>query len=151
MTDTINMNDFIINDNKEQLDIDVIYNYLSIESYWAEGIGLEMVKTSIDNSLCFGVYYKNNQIGFCRVITDYATFGYLGDVFVLTEFRGKGISKKLIDYVINHNKLQGLRRFLLATSDAHTLYEKFGFASLSKPHTFMERNNTNIYKSSKKS
>jgi len=139
------MKDIIISDNKELLDVEFIYKYLSHESYWARGISLDVVKTSISNSLCMGIYLKNKQIGFCRMVTDYATFGYLGDVFIIPEYQGMGYSKLLVEKMMNHDKLQGIRRFLLATSDAHNLYAKYEFTPLKKPELFMEKHNTSIY------
>jgi GNAT superfamily N-acetyltransferase len=119
------------------LDTKVIQNYLS-HSYWAKGRPLKSTKLSIKNSLCFGLYFKNNQIGFARVITDYATFAYLADVFILEEHRGKGLSKWLMEVILGYKELQILKRWLLATNDAHKLYEKFGFTSLKEPEKIME-------------
>lgn len=127
------------------MDVDAIHSYLS-RSYWAENIPHEIVSKSIENSLCFGVFYKNTQIGFARLITDYATFAYLADVYILEDHRGKGLSKKLMKSIIEHPQLHGLRRMLLATYDAHTLYEKFGFKSLTNPQMFMELSTPDRYK-----
>ncbi len=99
---------------------------------------MEAVLSSIEHSLCYGVYYESKQIGFARVITDYVTFAYLADVYILEEHRGKGLSKQLMETIIAHPRLQGLRRFVLATRDAHALYEKYGFRALSKPERWME-------------
>ncbi len=126
-------NNFIISTDKTKLDIAVMYNYLSNESYWAKNIPLAMVQKSIENSFCFGVYIKqtpNIQIGFARVITDHATFGYLADVFILKEYRGIGLSKWLMQEIMQHEQLQGFRWWMLATKDAHGLYKQFGFALL---------------------
>ena len=131
--------------DKSLMDVDAIHSYLS-RSYWAEGIPHKIVKKSIENSLCFGVFYKNSQIGFARLITDCATFAYLGDVYILEEHRGNGLSKRLMESIIEHPELQGLRRMVLATYDAHTLYEKFGFKELSNPQMFMESWTPNMYK-----
>ena len=127
-----------ISTDKKRLDIKVIHNYLSNESYWAKGRTLETVQRSIENSLCFGVYIENKQVGFARVITDYAVFAWLLDVFILPEFQGKGYGKKLMEVIITHNHLQGLRRWGLGTDDAHGLYKQFGFAPLHKPENMME-------------
>ncbi len=139
------MSDILISDDKKLLDIELIHNYLCIESYWAKGIGLDVVKTSIEHSLCMGIYIKQKQIGFCRMITDYSTFGYLGDVFILDEYRGMGYSKILVEKLMEHEKLQGIRRFMLATFDAHNLYSKFEFTPLKKAELFMEKHNANMY------
>nr|WP_319998075.1 GNAT family N-acetyltransferase [uncultured Draconibacterium sp.] len=127
-----------ISTDKKRLDIKVLHNYLSNESYWAKGRTLETVQRSIENSLCFGVYVENKQVGFARVITDYAVFAWLLDVFILPEFQGKGYGKKLMEVIITHNDLQGLRRWGLGTDDAHGLYKQFGFAPLHKPENMME-------------
>lgn len=128
----------LYSDNKDLLQLDVIHAYLSNESYWAKGIPKELVKKSIEGSLCFGAYKDNKQIAFARVISDMASFGYLADVFVLEEQRGKGISKQLMKFIIDYEPLKGLRRFMLATKDAHSLYEKYGFKPLATPDRFME-------------
>ena len=138
------MSDILISDDKKLLDIELIHDYLSVESYWAKGIGLDVVKASIEHSLCMGIYIKQKQIGFCRMITDYSTFGYLGDVFILDEYRGMGYSKLLVEKLMEHEKLQGIRRFMLATFDAHNLYSKFEYTSLKKPELFMEKHIPNI-------
>ena len=137
--------DYSISTDKEKLQLTVIHHYLSVESYWAKHIPLEIVEQSIENSLCFGIYLKNEQIGFARVITDYASFGYLADVFILEAHRGKGLSKRLMEYIMAHPKLQGLRRFCLATRDAHSLYTQFGFKAIVKPENFMEIKHDNFY------
>jgi len=137
--------DYSVSTDKEKLQIEIIYQYLSLESYWAKHIPLEIVKKSIENSFCFGVYFKNEQIGFARVITDYASFGYLADVFILEAHRRKGLSKWLMEHIMAHTKLQGLRRFCLATRDAHGLYLQFGFKPILKPENFMEIKHDNFY------
>lgn len=137
--------DFNISTDKEKLQIEVIHSYLSVESYWAKHIPLEVVKQSIENSFCFGLYFREEQVGFARVVTDYATFGYLADVFILEAHRGKGLSKQLMKSIMAHPKLQGLRRFSLATRDAHSLYTQFGFKPLAKPETNMEIKRDNFY------
>jgi GNAT superfamily N-acetyltransferase len=133
----VQQDDFIISTDKTKLDITVIHNYLCNESYWAKNIPMNIVEKSIEGSLCFGLYINKKQIGFARVITDHATFAYIADVFVLTEYRGKGLSKWLMKGIMRHPGLQGLRRWLLATRDAHGLYAQFGFLPLDKPERIM--------------
>lgn len=140
---------YYISTDKSLLDVKMIHRYLSNESYWAKGIPFETVERSIDNSFCFAVYYNKEQIGFARLITDKATFAYLADVFILEEFRGKGLSKWLMQTIQTHQDLQGLRRWLLGTRDAHTLYEQFGWSILSEEvrPRFMQRHFPDVYKS----
>lgn len=128
---------YLISTDKSKLNIKVIHGYLS-NSYWAKNRSLRTSKLTLKNSLCFGLYFKNKQIGFARVITDYATFAYLADVFILEEHRGKGLSKWMMEVILNYSELQNLRRWFLATKDAHGLYEKFGFTSLKEPEKLME-------------
>lgn len=120
---------FSYSTNKSKLNIEYIHHFLSKESYWAKNIPMDIVKTSIEGSLCFGVYHNNKQIGFARVITDYATFGYLADVFIDKDFRGQGLSKELMRFIMEQDVIKKLRRFMLATLDAHSLYAQFGFES----------------------
>jgi GNAT superfamily N-acetyltransferase len=127
-----------INTEKEKLDVDFIHNYISKSSYWAKGRTIEDMQTVIENSLCFGVYLQNQQIGFARLVTDYAQFAYIMDVFIDPNFRGKGYSKQLIDFILRHETLQKIKIWRLATSDAHGLYSQFGFKLLGKPETLME-------------
>ena len=138
------MSVYEVSKDKARLDINVIHNFLK-ESYWSPGIPRETVVRAIKESLCFGVYAGSEQIGFARVISDKATFAYLADVFILEPHRGKGLSKKLMAYIMSQPDLQGLRRFLLATRDAHTLYAQFGFGELGNPKSFMEILRPNIY------
>lgn len=133
----IKKNDFFISTDKSKLNIAIIHNYLSKESYWAKNIPLRIVKKSIKGSCCFGVYHKKDQVGFARVVTDHATFGYIADVFILDKYRGKGLSKWLMTVIMDHPGLQGLRRWMLATRDAHGLYAQFGFLPLDKPERIM--------------
>ncbi|RZK16305.1 MAG: N-acetyltransferase [Pedobacter sp.] len=133
----ISENGFIFSDHKELLQIDSIHHYLSTESYWAKNIPLEIVQRSIENSLCFGIYKDNRQIGFARWITDKATFAWLCDVYIENEYRGRGLAKKLMSFMIFHPDLQGLRRYQLATLDAHGLYEQFGFSQIQNPERQM--------------
>lgn len=137
--------DYTISTDKAKLDILSIHNFLANETDWANGIPIQTLKTSIDNSLNFGLYYKNEQIGFARIISDFATIAYLGDVYILNEYRGKGLSKWLIQEVMEHPDLQGLRRWILLTNTAEWLYTKFGFTELPHPEFYMEKHNPNVY------
>lgn len=138
-------NEYTISTDRDKLDIPSIHKFLSNETDWANGIPLNSVKTSIENSLNFGLYYKDQQIGFARIISDYSTIAYLGDVYILEEHRGKGLSKWLINEIMEHPNLQGLRRWILLTDTAEWLYKKFGFTEI--PHTefYMEKHNPNVY------
>lgn len=129
-----------------QMDMNTIYHFLSKDSAWALNIPHETVKKSMENSLCFAVLHKNHLVAFARVITDKATFAHLVDVFVLPEFRGKGLSKWLMQDIVSHPDLIFLRRFTLTTATAKDLYKKFGFDAVSKPETYMEKLNEDIYK-----
>lgn len=129
--------EFSISTDRSKLDIEVIHDYLSKESYWAKNIPLDIVRKSIDGSFCFGVYHFRKQTGFARVVTDHATFAYLADVFIVLEYRGKGLAKWLMEEILKNPELQGLRRWLLATRDAHGLYMQFGFTPLDKPERIM--------------
>lgn len=134
-----------VSSSREEMDFDVIHGYIS-NTYWAEGIPKETFKKALDNSLCFGVFSsEGKQVGFARMITDQATFAYLADVFIDEAHRGKGLSKWLMQEVHDHPSLQGLRRILLATRDAHSLYQQFGYTSLSSPATFMQKWQPDIY------
>ena len=137
--------DFLISTDLEQLDVTMIYRFLSEESTWAIGISRDIVERAIDNSLCFGGYVDGRQVAFARVVTDYATFANLVDVFVLPPYRGRGYSKQLMDAIMAHPSLQGLRRFTLATFDAHGLYARYGFTAPSHPERLMERYFPKIY------
>ena len=131
--------EYLISTDRNRLDIAVIHGFLSRQTYWAKGRTLDVVKRSIENSLPFGLFKDNQQIGFARVVTDYATFAWLADVFVLDEFRERGLGKWLIEVILAHPELQGFRRWVLATKDAHGLYRNFGFNELKKPERWMER------------
>ncbi len=128
---------FVFSDDPQKIDPVAIHHYLSEESYWAQGIPFETVEKLIANSLCFGIYKEKRQIGFARWITDKATFGYLADVYVESPYRKMGLSKKLMSLMLFHKDLQGLRRYMLATHDAHGLYAQFGFKPLENPDDLM--------------
>ncbi len=135
---------FLISTDRSRLQLVVIHNFLK-ESYWAKNIPFAVVQRSVDNSLCYGVYGDDHQIGFARVITDYTTFAWIADVFILEPYRGQGLSKWLVACILAHPELQGLRRWLLGTKDAHGLYRQFGFAGIANPDRFMEITNPNAY------
>lgn len=127
----------IFSDDPQKLDPVSVHHYLSTQSYWAQNVPMEIVKRSMDNSLCFGVYKDGVQIGFARWITDKATFAYLADVYIEEIYRGQGLSKKLMSLMLFHKDLQGLRRYMLATNDAHGLYSQFGFKAIEHPDRLM--------------
>jgi GNAT superfamily N-acetyltransferase len=137
--------EFCLSTDPDRLDLDMIHGFLTT-CYWAEGIPRETVLRSIENSLCFGVYKDGAQVGFARVISDFATYAYIGDVFVLEEFRGQGLSKWMMEAIKSHPKLQGFRRWTLLTRDAHSLYAQFGFAPLQKPERYMELHDPDVYR-----
>ena len=137
--------EYSITTDKNKMDIDFIHSYLT-RSYWAGGITKEIVSRSIAGSLCFGVFTNDKQVGFARMVTDEATFAYLADVFIDEYHRGKGLSKWLMKVIMSHPGLQGLRRILLATRDAHGLYTQFGFTPLTNPDRWMQSHNTDVYK-----
>ncbi len=139
-----------VSTDPKRLDLDVIHRFLSETSYWAAGIPRSTVERSVRGSCCFGLYVEQSgeQVGFARVITDYATFGYLGDVFVLPEHRGRGLSKWLVEQVMAHPDLQGFRRWILGTRDAHSLYTRFGFRPLARPEIFLEVHRPDVYMAS---
>lgn len=136
--------EFLVTTDRTQQSEELIHQFLA-QSYWAEGIPRETVARSLRNSLCFALLEGSRQIGFARVVTDYATFAYVADVFILESYRGRGLAKFLMECVVKHPELQGLRRWLLATRDAHSLYRKFGFTPLAKPDRFMELHHPNVY------
>jgi GNAT superfamily N-acetyltransferase len=138
--------DYVISTDRARIDLDVVHSFLT-NCYWAKGIPRELVARSIQHSLCFGVYEHGAQVGFARVISDYATFAYIGDVFVLESHRERGLSKWLMESIVQHPLLQNLRRWILATRDAHGLYSKFGFTPLQKPDRFMELHRPDVYAS----
>ncbi len=141
----IHKNEYTISTDKNKLDISSIHEFLSNEADWSNGIPLNTLKTAIENSLNFGLYYKNKQIGFARIISDYSTIAYLGDVYILKEYRGNGLSKWLMNAIMEHPNLQGLRRWILLTNTAEWLYKKFGFNKLPHPEFYMEKHDPNVY------
>jgi GNAT superfamily N-acetyltransferase len=130
--------------DRHRLDLEAIHDFLT-HSYWSPSVPIETVERAIANSLCFGLFHGQDQVGFARVITDKATFAYLSDVYVLESHRGKGLSKWLLEVIQGHEELQGLRRFMLATRDAHGLYAQFGFTALADPSRLMEIVNADVY------
>lgn len=137
--------EFMISDEKAFLNAAYIHDYLSKKSYWAESIPMEIVKKSIEGSFCFGVYQKQKQVGFARVITDHATFGYIADVFIDENYRSHGLGKWLVETIMGHPELQGLRGWMLTTKDAHSLYAKFGFATIENSQRVMRKTNPDVY------
>ena len=138
-------NGFTISTNKEKLDVDLIHSFLN-GTYWAEGIQKDTIRRSIEGSLCFGVFENDKQIGFARMITDKATFAYLADVFIIEEYRGRGLSKWLMEVIMSHPDLQRLRRMILVTKDVHGLYKQFGFVPLINVERWMQKLDPDVYK-----
>ena len=134
----IDGNNYLVSTYKRKLNIDFIADFLINKTYWASTRTIDQIKTTIEHSICFAVYFHDNQIAFARVISDCATFAYLADVFVIDKFRGKGIAKELMHFILKHPQLQNLRRFILATRDSHGLYAKFGFKELYWTERWME-------------
>jgi GNAT superfamily N-acetyltransferase len=136
--------EFSISTDRERLSLNVVHGFLT-SCYWAKGIPREVVARSIAHSLCFGIYEGDAQVGFARVVSDFATMAYLGDVFVLESHRGRGLSKWLLECIVQHPALQNLRRWILLTRDAHELYSQFGFAPLKAPERYMELHRADVY------
>lgn len=136
--------EFTVSTDPQRVDVELVHSFLT-RCYWAAGIPLDVVRRSVENSLCFGIYSGGRQLGFARVITDYATFAYVADVFVVESRRGLGLSKFLMECIMQHPRLQGLRRWSLATSDAHGLYSQFGFKAVKKPEMWMEIHRPDVY------
>jgi GNAT superfamily N-acetyltransferase len=139
--------EYTISTDRNRLDIPVIHDFVSNQSYWAQRRTIEVVQRALEHSLNFGLYKDKQQVGFARVVTDYATFAWIADVFVLTEHRGRGLSKWLMEVILSHPQLQGFRRWVLATKDAHSLYARFGFIPLHRPERWMERPDPNMQES----
>lgn len=145
MQETIQtLGEYAISTDRRLLDVALIHDFLS-RSYWSPGVPRAVVERGIANSLCFGLYHGKQQVGFARVITDRATFAYLADVFIVEAHRAKGLGKWLVGAILKHEDLQGLRRFMLATRDAHSLYQGFGFAAVAEPARLMEIHDPNAY------
>jgi N-acetylglutamate synthase-like GNAT family acetyltransferase len=142
---TVLSDPFEISTDRNRLDIDFIHQFLT-RSYWAEGISRELVERCVNGSLCFGIYEGSRQVGFARMVTDRATFAYMADVFIDEAYRGRGLSKSLVEAMMAHPDLQGLRRMMLATKDAHGLYARFGFTPVSNPERLMQIVVPDIYK-----
>jgi len=145
MTLCVRRGEYTITTDRDRLDLEAIHGFLS-KSYWSPGVPMALVERAIANSLCFGLLHGHDQVGFARVITDKATFAYLSDVYVLESHRGKGLSKWLLAVIRGHEDLQGLRRFMLSTRDAHGLYSQFGFTQLAFPSRIMEVFNADPYR-----
>jgi GNAT superfamily N-acetyltransferase len=133
--------EFTISTDRAKLDMGFIHEYLAKKLYWVPGIPLEKVVTAADHSLNFGVYHGDRTIGYARIVTDYARVAYLADVFIVEEYRGRGLSKWLMEVIMAHPDLQGLRRWMLHTKDAHGLYAQFGWSAAAKPDRYMEIEN----------
>ena len=138
-------NGYLISDNRNRLQVPVIHRFLCNEAYWSPGIPLHIVEKAIAHSFCIGVYHGEAQVAFARVVTDYATYGWLCDVFVLNEHRGRGISKWMMEFIMNHPDVQGFRSWFLGTKDAHGLYTQFGFRPLDDPSRFLAIRKPGIY------
>jgi GNAT superfamily N-acetyltransferase len=137
--------EFLISTSRERLSLDVVHGFLT-SCYWARGIPREVVARSIEHALCFGIYDgKGEQLGFARVISDFATIAYIGDVFVIESHRGKGLAKWMMECIVQHPALQNLRRWILTTRDAHALYSQVGFTPVKAPERFMERHRPDVY------
>ena len=147
MTEPWERGDYLISTDRSRLDVALIHDYISNQSYWGQGRTLEVVQRALDNSLNFGLYDKTGQVGFARVVTDYATFAWVADVFVIEQHRGRGLSKWLMEVMLSHSQLQGFRRWVLATKDAQALYARFGFIPLHRPQRWMERPDPNMQES----
>jgi GNAT superfamily N-acetyltransferase len=136
---------YVFSAQKSRIDVEYVHRFLSERSYWAKKIPMDIVRTSIENSFCAGVYTGERQIGFARMITDYITFGYLADVFIDEVHRGKGLSKKLVEFILAFEDMKILRRIMLGTADAHGLYSRYGFSLLKHPERFMEIHRPDLY------
>ncbi len=137
--------DYTISTRKEDLDVAVIHHYLSTQAYWSRGILRATVERAIEHSLNFGLYFQKRQIGYARIVSDFATVAYLGDVFILEAFRGRGLATWLIQTVMAHPGLQGLRRWILLTQDAHEFYRKVGWTPIANPDRWMEVHDREVY------
>ena len=147
MTESWERDEYLISTDRSRLDVKLIHDFLSNHAYWASGRSREVVERSIESSLPFGIYLGRKQVGFARIVTDYATFAWVADVFVLPEHRGRGLGKWLMEVIVAHPRLQGFRRWVLSTKDAHGLYERLGFQKLHRPERWMERPDPNMRES----
>ncbi|PKN97175.1 MAG: GNAT family N-acetyltransferase [Chloroflexi bacterium HGW-Chloroflexi-5] len=138
--------EFTITTDKSKMDLATIHRFLSEESYWCKNVPVKRVKKAMDHSLNFGVFHGDRQVGYARVISDFSSVAYLGDVFILKEFRGQGLSKWMMETIISHPELQGLRRWILLTADAHELYRKYGWTNIKNPEKWMEKHDPDAYK-----
>lgn len=147
MSITVNFSkgEYQITSDPNKFDFDKIFHFLSVQSHWSKGISMELIKKSIENSTTFAVFHNDLQVGMARIITDYATIVYLGDVFIDPAYRGKGLSKWLMEVITTLPELQGMRRWILTTKDAHSLYQKTGFKAPLYPERFMEIFNPDVY------
>lgn len=136
--------DYVISTDSSRLDLPWIHNYLTNDSYWSRGISFQVFQRSVENSLCFGVYHQAKQVGFGRAISDLATFAYLSDIFIAESYRRRGLGKWLVECILGYPELQGLRRLMLATTNAHGLYTQYGFTLLKRPESIMEILNLDI-------
>src|SRR5579864_3278402 len=143
---TVKKAEFWITTDKSKLDLEFIHDFLANDAYWCKNIPYERVKRSVENSLSFGVFHNDKQIGYAKIISDYSTIAYLGDVFIIESYRGQGLGKWLMKVIMGHPDLQGLRRWILGTRDAHELYAQFGWTPISKPERMMEFYNADVYK-----
>lgn len=142
---TVTKGDYVITTDKAKLNIEFIHHFLSTEAYWSKNIPLATVQRAIAHSLNFGVFHHDSQVGYARIISDFATVCYLGDVFIIPEHRGKGLSKWMMEQVMAHPDLRGLRRWILLTRDAHELYRQFGWESIAHPDRWMEIHDPSVY------
>jgi GNAT superfamily N-acetyltransferase len=142
---TVQKDDYLITTDRTKMDIRFIHHFLSTETYWSKGIPLDVVQRAIEHSLNFGIFHRNSQVGYARIVSDFATMCYLGDVFIIPDHRGKGLSKWLIEQIRAHPDLKGLRRWILLTRDAHELYKQFGWRTIAHPDRWMEIHDPNVY------
>ena len=143
MNYSVTKNEFNISTDKNKINLDYVHQFLT-QSYWSPGTSIQIVKKAMEGSLCFGVYDNNKQVGYARVITDTATFAYLADVFIDENYRGRGLGKWLVNVILKHPDLQGLRRIILTTKDAHKVYEQCGFTPVTNPERYMVYNPQSI-------
>ena len=142
MKKSLNLDELFITTDKSKLNLNLIHKFLRT-AYWSKERSVEIINKSIKNSLCFGVYNKNEQLGFARVVTDYSIFAYMADVFILEDYRDMGIGKRLIQTILGYPELKDVKRWMLATTDAHKFYSQFGFKGLEHPEKVMELKKSN--------